>query len=81
MASRQNATDKSKKSWLDSKWVPMTKLSDHEYEHYLEERLLKIDVELALIDENLAALRAQKEGQITAAERATRPIPPLKNQA
>lgn len=39
----------------------MTRLTDEEYEHVLEEKLLRLDTEIALIDDNIADLRAQKE--------------------
>lgn len=52
-----------KTSWLDRKWSPMTRLSDEEYESILEEKLLKLDAEIAITDEHLTALRAQKEAQ------------------
>ncbi|TVY24933.1 hypothetical protein LHYA1_G006249 [Lachnellula hyalina] len=62
----QAATDKSEKfSWMNSKWSPMSVLSDAEYEKLLQERLLRINAEIALVDENIEALRAQ-EKDITA---------------
>ncbi|KAI0902585.1 hypothetical protein F4806DRAFT_491055 [Annulohypoxylon nitens] len=48
---------KPKSSWLDSKWSPMKKLSDREYEEMLQERLLRLDAEISIIDDNIAALR------------------------
>lgn len=52
-----------KTSWLDRKWSPVTRLSDEEYEHMLEEKILGLDADLAIVDENLMALRAQKGSQ------------------
>ncbi|KAI0180240.1 hypothetical protein GGR52DRAFT_234039 [Hypoxylon sp. FL1284] len=49
---------KAKTGWLDSKWSPMKRLSDEEYEEKLEEKILRINAEIAIIDENIAALRA-----------------------
>jgi len=43
----------------------MSVLSDAEYEKLLQERLLRINAEIALVDENIEALRAQ-EKDITA---------------
>lgn len=50
-------TSKPKASWLASKWSPVTPLSDEQYEKMLEEKILKFEVEIALIDDNIAALR------------------------
>lgn len=42
-----------------SKWTPFTVLSDAEYQTMLEEKMFKVDVELALIDDRIKALREQ----------------------
>lgn len=52
---------KEKTSWLDSKWSPMKRLSDKDYEEKLEEKILRLDAEIAIIDENIASLKASKE--------------------
>jgi hypothetical protein len=54
-----------KKSILNSKWSPMKVLTDSEYENMLREKLLRVNAQIALVDENIAALRAQ-EGQLDA---------------
>jgi hypothetical protein len=41
----------------------MKVLSDEEYEDMLREKLLKVDAEIALVDENIAALRVQEQRQ------------------
>ena len=43
-----------------SKLSPLKKLTDKEYEDYLEEKLLKVETEIALIDDRIAELRAQE---------------------
>lgn len=50
-----------KGSWLDSKWSPMKVLSDEEYEHMLQEKLLKVNAEIALVDESIEGLRLQEK--------------------
>jgi hypothetical protein len=50
-----------KDSWLNSKWSPMKVLSDADYEKMLQEKLLKVNAEIALVDENIATLRVQEE--------------------
>ncbi|KAI0115008.1 hypothetical protein F4814DRAFT_417869 [Daldinia grandis] len=49
---------KAKPGWLDSKWSPLRRLSDKEYEEKLEEKILRINAEISIIDDNIAALRA-----------------------
>lgn len=44
-----------------SKWSPMKVLSDEEYEDMMRERILKVDVEIALLKDSIAALRNEKE--------------------
>ena len=48
------------KSWLDSKWSPVTPLTDDEYTKFIDEKILKLDVEISLVDDKLAELRAAK---------------------
>ncbi|KAI2626470.1 hypothetical protein GGR54DRAFT_591082 [Hypoxylon sp. NC1633] len=52
---------KSKSSWLDSRWSPLKRLSDQDYGKMLEEKILRIDAEISIIDENIAALRASTD--------------------
>ncbi|KAI5205124.1 hypothetical protein E4T39_03161 [Aureobasidium subglaciale] len=41
------------------KWMPVTVLDDSEYEHMLRERQLKLEAEIALVDERIEALKVQ----------------------
>ena len=43
----------------NSKWSPMKVLSNEEYESMLRERLLRVNAEIALVDENIERLRAE----------------------
>lgn len=45
---------------LNSKWSPMKVLSDSEYENMLREKLLRVNAQIALVNENIEALRAQE---------------------
>lgn len=40
-----------------SKWSPMTALSDEEYENMLQEKLLQVEAEIAIIDDRIAGYR------------------------
>ncbi|KAI1464739.1 uncharacterized protein F4812DRAFT_152569 [Daldinia caldariorum] len=55
---RSKGDSKAKSSWLDSKWSPMKRLTDKEYEEMLEEKILRINAEISIIDDNIASLRA-----------------------
>lgn len=43
----------------DSKYSPMKVLSDEEYEKVLKEKLVRVDTEIALIDEDIKKIRSQ----------------------
>ena len=50
----------------EKKWSPMKLLTDKEYEAILREKILKVDAEIAILDEDLDALREKeriKDGQ------------------
>ncbi len=51
------AKPETRSRWLDSKWSPVKVLSDDEYEGMLEEKLLRVKAEIALIDENIVELQ------------------------
>jgi len=56
---------KEKRSIWDSRWSPLTKLSDEEYEGILREKLVRVEAELAIVDEDLAMIREEKSRQLT----------------
>lgn len=56
---------KPKTSWLDSKWSPMQRLSDKQYIDKLEEKILRLDAEIAIIDETIASLRESSPAPVT----------------
>jgi hypothetical protein len=41
------------------RWMPVTVLKDGEYEDMLRERQLKLEAEIALVDERIEALKTQ----------------------
>jgi hypothetical protein len=47
-------------SWMNSKWSPVKVLSDTEYKKMLQEKLLRVNVEIALVDDSIKDLRAQE---------------------
>lgn len=48
----------------------MKQLTDKEYENILEEKLLRLDAEIAIIDDNVAELKAQMGEQSKATKGA-----------
>jgi hypothetical protein len=44
-----------------AKWSPITRLSDEEYTKMLSERLLRVEAEIAVLDDEIAELETQKE--------------------
>jgi hypothetical protein len=49
---------------MDSRWSPVRALSDKEYEGMLREKLLRVNAEIALVDEKIEAIRdEEKAGQ------------------
>ncbi|SPO02955.1 uncharacterized protein DNG_05636 [Cephalotrichum gorgonifer] len=46
-------------SWLRSKYSPLRKLTDQEYEDFMAEKMLKVEADLALIDDKVAELKAE----------------------
>ncbi|KAL5468276.1 hypothetical protein PMIN07_002962 [Paraphaeosphaeria minitans] len=57
-----------------SKWSPMKVLSDEEYEEMMRERILKVDVEIALLKDSIEALKKEKEDEDK--KRTAAPIEP-----
>lgn len=49
-------SESKKNTWLDSEWSPVKVLSDRDYGKILEEQLLRVDAEMALMDERIATL-------------------------
>ena len=57
-------------SLLNSKWSPMKVLPDKEYERMLREKLLRVNAEIALVEESIASVRAQEQEQAKGASKA-----------
>jgi hypothetical protein len=70
---QQSDLDASRKqsTWgnlLNSRWSPVKALSDKEYKRMLEEKLLRLNAEIALIDEDIAKLK-EKSKQSSSTDR------------
>ncbi|KAM7202282.1 hypothetical protein V8F20_004449 [Naviculisporaceae sp. PSN 640] len=64
------------KGFLASKWSPVTKLSDEDYEAILKEKLLQIEVEMSFIDEEINKVKAQAQAQQAAQKPSEKGEPP-----
>jgi len=49
------------KGWLNSKWSPMTVLTDEEYKEKLQAQIDRLDAEIEFIDEQIKALKITKD--------------------
>ncbi|KAL8725078.1 MAG: hypothetical protein Q9181_006553 [Wetmoreana brouardii] len=58
-----NANQPFWKRALDSRWSPMKVLSDEEYEKMLRQKLLRVEAELAILDEDIAKVQARLEAE------------------
>ena len=47
----------------EMRWSPMKKLSDEEYGNLLKERLLRIEADIALVDEELEKVRSEEKAR------------------
>lgn len=64
MATREPKVKDENDSWFRSKWSPLKKLTDAEYIDLMEEKILRVDADIALIDDRIADLRiAEKKAQ------------------
>jgi hypothetical protein len=54
----KNKETKPTTSWLESKWSPLKRLSDEDYIARLQEQQLRIQAELEILDEHIAALKS-----------------------
>lgn len=54
-----------------SKWSPITPLSDEDYEKILEERLLRVEADIAIVDDHIKELRESESQSKKAPESRT----------
>lgn len=66
-ANRWNGRDRSEAPtsfWhrvASSRWSPIKAMTDDEYAEVLRERMMKVEVEIAIVDERIAALKQQQQ--------------------
>ncbi len=53
-----------------ARWSPITQLSDKDYEKILEERLLRVEADIAVVDDHIRELREaeSRDKKVSAAE-------------
>lgn len=57
IAARQPKVKDENDSWFRSKWNPLKKLTDQEYIDMMLEKVLRVEADIALIDDRIAELR------------------------
>ncbi|KAI1032807.1 hypothetical protein LB504_006473 [Fusarium proliferatum] len=62
MATRKPKVHDEKESFW-SRWSPLKKLTDQEYRDMMSEKMLRIDADIALIDDRIAELKKQAEDE------------------
>ncbi|KAK0646545.1 hypothetical protein B0T16DRAFT_458452 [Cercophora newfieldiana] len=55
------SSESTTEGFLKSKWSPVTFLPDEEYQKILKEKLLRVEVEIAIVDDNIKELRTAEE--------------------
>lgn len=58
LESRRGQAKDEDDSWWGSKFSPLKKLSDEDYVNMMDEKILRVDADIALIDERIAQLKA-----------------------
>ncbi|KAH7140673.1 hypothetical protein EDB81DRAFT_61622 [Dactylonectria macrodidyma] len=61
MATRAPKVKDENDSWFRSKWSPLKKLTDAEYIDLMEEKILRVDADIALIDDRVSELRKKPQ--------------------
>ncbi|KAI1100009.1 hypothetical protein F4804DRAFT_63094 [Jackrogersella minutella] len=59
------------KGWLEGTWSPLKPLSDEAYEAMLEEKLLRIDAEISILDDHIASLQASSNASAKPAKESS----------
>lgn len=70
IASRKKKESDDDSSFFDSKWSPLKRLTDSEYTHMMDEKMLKVEADIALIDERIAVLREQEKREAQTASQS-----------
>lgn len=60
-----NTDTHGRSSWLNSRWSPVKVLSDDEYEKLLQEKLLRVNAEISLLDESIQAVKDEERAKET----------------
>lgn len=61
---------KERKSIFESKWSPLRKISDEEYKDMMDEKILRLDAEISLIEDKIAELRREDQKSLELASQS-----------
>ncbi|KAI0014030.1 hypothetical protein F4779DRAFT_612838 [Xylariaceae sp. FL0662B] len=59
----KNREPRPKSSWFDSQWIPVRRLSDQEYEEKLEEKILRLEADISIVEDNINSLKKSGNAQ------------------
>ncbi|KPM35706.1 hypothetical protein AK830_g10857 [Neonectria ditissima] len=71
MATREPKVKDENDSWFRSKWSPLKKLTDDEYIDLMSEKILRVEADIALVDDRIAELREMEKAEIRASQNST----------
>ncbi|KAH6893467.1 hypothetical protein B0T10DRAFT_604672 [Thelonectria olida] len=63
LATREPKIRDENDSWFRSNWSPLRKLTDEEYIEMMSEKILRVEADIALIDDRIAELRVAEKQQ------------------
>lgn len=50
--------------WMNGKWSPVKVLTDQEYEILLREKILRVDADIAIVDESIETVKRDAASQV-----------------
>lgn len=72
-STRQPTAKDEDNSWMGSRWSPLKKLTDQEYLDLMGEKMLRLEADIALIDDRIAELRVLEREQLNEVPSKTPP--------
>ncbi|KAK7402598.1 hypothetical protein QQX98_011639 [Neonectria punicea] len=68
VATREPKVKDENDSWFRSKWSPLKKLTDEEYIDLMSEKILRVEADIALVDDRIAELRVVEKAEKLASQ-------------
>lgn len=58
LSNRKPKVEDENDSWFRSRWSPLKKLTDQEYVDLMEEKILRVEADIALVDDRITELKS-----------------------